>query len=193
MKEKIDLRVQRTQKNLKNALISLIDEKKIKDITVTELAEKAEINRKTFYSHYPSIEELVYDILEDHSSNFNNTISTYDFFSADFDIEHFIDSMNQNFVNNIKLYRSLVCTSYMYLFDQEKYIFKKCLMKKFPQRENLPDTLVRTYCNYIAGGVYTAYYELLILRDDKTLDDIANVIEIVLSEHLGSIREKYAL
>lgn len=191
MKEKTDLRIQRTQKNLKNALLSLIDEKKIEDITVTELSEKAEINRKTFYAHYPSIQELVYEILEEHSQNFKDTISTFEFFSTDFKINDFIESLNQNFTNNIKLYRSLICTGYMYLFDQEKYIFKKCLMEKFPQKETLADILVRSYCNYIAGGVYTTYYELLILRDDKELDDVTNVVEIVLREHLETIRKKY--
>ena len=43
-----DRRVQRTQKNIRNALSSLLSEKELSQITVKELSDKADINRKTF-------------------------------------------------------------------------------------------------------------------------------------------------
>ena len=46
-----DLRIVKTRTNIKNSLIDLLAEKNVSKITVTELAEKAMINRKTFYRH----------------------------------------------------------------------------------------------------------------------------------------------
>ena len=40
-----DRRVQRTQKNIRSALISLLSEKDLSQITVKELAARADINR----------------------------------------------------------------------------------------------------------------------------------------------------
>ena len=42
-----DLRIVKTRTNIKNSLIDLLAEKNVSKITVTELAEKAMINRKT--------------------------------------------------------------------------------------------------------------------------------------------------
>ena len=46
-----DRRVRRTINSLKKAYIELLEEKDSHKITVTELSEKAMINKKTFYSY----------------------------------------------------------------------------------------------------------------------------------------------
>ncbi|UCF97332.1 MAG: TetR/AcrR family transcriptional regulator [Spirochaetaceae bacterium] len=48
----IDLRIRRTRKMLLDSLISLIVEKGFEALTVKDIAEKAMINRATFYNHY---------------------------------------------------------------------------------------------------------------------------------------------
>ena len=54
-----DLRIVKTRTNIKNSLIDLLAEKNVSKITVTELAEKAMINRKTFYRHYNTVQDVV--------------------------------------------------------------------------------------------------------------------------------------
>lgn len=58
MEEKVDFRVKKTRKALLQALRALLSEKSFDDITVTELCERAEIRRVTFYSHFGGKEEL---------------------------------------------------------------------------------------------------------------------------------------
>ena len=60
-----DLRIVKTRTNIKNSLIDLLAEKNVSKITVTELAEKAMINRKTFYRHYNTVQDVVDDIIND--------------------------------------------------------------------------------------------------------------------------------
>lgn len=60
----MDLRVERTKKNIYNAFIELRSKKPLEKITVKELAELAYINKATFYSHYHDIYDLS-DKLED--------------------------------------------------------------------------------------------------------------------------------
>ncbi len=47
-----DLRVRRTRKMLRNALVELTIEKGFAEVTVRDLAERAMVNRSTFYRHY---------------------------------------------------------------------------------------------------------------------------------------------
>lgn len=55
----MDLRVKRTQKNIREAFITLAEKKKVKKITIRELSELAMINKATFYLHYHDLEDLV--------------------------------------------------------------------------------------------------------------------------------------
>lgn len=61
---KTDLRVERTKRAILEAFGELVCEKDAGRITVKELAQRAGINRKTFYLHYPSIEDLYASVLQ---------------------------------------------------------------------------------------------------------------------------------
>lgn len=59
MEKKQDLRTIRTQKHMREALLELMSEKPVSEITVKELAERAEISRGTFYLYFDSIENML--------------------------------------------------------------------------------------------------------------------------------------
>lgn len=61
-----DRRILRTQKNLKNALLCLLKEKELPQLTITEVTKLAECNRVTFYSHYKDLNDLLAAIVTDH-------------------------------------------------------------------------------------------------------------------------------
>lgn len=73
---KTDLRVIKTRAVIKKTLIEIMSEKEISKITVSELCEKAKINRKTFYRHYSEIAdvtaELENETFEEISESFRN-------------------------------------------------------------------------------------------------------------------------
>ena len=66
--EQIDLRIRRTHKFLQEAMIELITEKGFDAITVGDIAERAMINRATFYRHYQDKYDLVAKIFEETAS-----------------------------------------------------------------------------------------------------------------------------
>lgn len=53
-----DIRVRRTKQNIVNAFVALTKEKSIDAITVQEIADKAMVNRATFYAHYRDKQDL---------------------------------------------------------------------------------------------------------------------------------------
>jgi len=53
LEEKLDLRVQRTRSLILEAFTSLIAEKRFESISVQDVADRARINRVTFYDHFP--------------------------------------------------------------------------------------------------------------------------------------------
>ncbi|MCH7321687.1 TetR family transcriptional regulator C-terminal domain-containing protein [Solibacillus sp. MA9] len=83
----MDLRVKKTHYNIQQALLVLLKQKSLEDISIAELCRIAEINRGTFYLHYKNVHavferyfneivddlktsyELPYDLTRDNISN----------------------------------------------------------------------------------------------------------------------------
>ena len=59
MSNPTDLRVIKTRQAIRIALISLLSEKELSDITISELSDRAQVNRKTFYYHFEDIFSLL--------------------------------------------------------------------------------------------------------------------------------------
>ncbi|WP_249870798.1 TetR/AcrR family transcriptional regulator [Oceanobacillus saliphilus] len=68
MEIKIDRRVKKTKLSLINAYIDLIEQYSEHEITVSMIAQYADLNRATFYAHYSNkeefLEEALCDVLE---------------------------------------------------------------------------------------------------------------------------------
>ncbi|RMD51303.1 MAG: TetR/AcrR family transcriptional regulator [Candidatus Thermofonsia bacterium] len=63
-KRKVDRRVQRTRQALFAALMALLMEKNYADITVADIADRANVGRATFYLHYKDKDDLLASNLE---------------------------------------------------------------------------------------------------------------------------------
>lgn len=63
--KKEDRRITRTRQMLKDALISVISEKEFTSISITEIINRSDLNRSTFYAHFRDKEELLACIIDE--------------------------------------------------------------------------------------------------------------------------------
>ena len=75
MKSKVDMRVERSRRLLKEALLQLMKQKSFRDIQVTEIADQAQVARPTFYLHYQSKQELLLSHVDDVFNEFYEALS----------------------------------------------------------------------------------------------------------------------
>ncbi len=68
--KKEDLRVQRTKEFIRKTFEEMICEMDYEQISVKELAQRAKINRKTFYLHYNTLDDLLLEIQNELAQNF---------------------------------------------------------------------------------------------------------------------------
>jgi len=61
-KEKMDRRIRKTKKAIRLAFAELLSQKDINEITVRDISDLADINRKTFYNYYSGIYQIVDEI-----------------------------------------------------------------------------------------------------------------------------------
>ena len=67
---KEDLRVRRTKDSIRKAFEEMICEMDYDKITIKELTQRANINRKTFYLHYNTIDDLLRELQNEMAQSF---------------------------------------------------------------------------------------------------------------------------
>jgi AcrR family transcriptional regulator len=70
-----DLRIRRTRGRLSNALVELMRDKPINQITVQEVLKQAGVGRSTFYLHYRDKDDLFLDLMENGMEMWSNGLS----------------------------------------------------------------------------------------------------------------------
>jgi AcrR family transcriptional regulator len=92
--EKLDLRVVKTKRNIRDTFIQLMKEKEFDDITVRELFERAMINRSTFYQHYADKYALAEAIAADFFKQFEQVMDRR---AAQLDINNILSGVDEIF------------------------------------------------------------------------------------------------
>ena len=67
---KEDLRIQKTREAIHKTFEEMICEMDYEQISIKELAQRARINRKTFYLHYNTLDDLLREIQNEMAQNF---------------------------------------------------------------------------------------------------------------------------
>lgn len=110
-----DLRIQKTRKALKQALVRLLNEKPFEKISVTDICKESNISRITFYTHYDHKYDLVQEIFNDYANvgrslykNKQDSVIIYPNITADIrnfivfiDVVFEIATSNANFFSHI--------------------------------------------------------------------------------------------
>lgn len=74
----IDKRIIKTKTNIKNAYMRLTLENRYEKITVSHIAERANVNRSTFYLHYADTSAVAADIEKEISAKISNCLDCFD-------------------------------------------------------------------------------------------------------------------
>lgn len=65
MEEKLDRRVRKTRKLIQDALFALLIEMPYRKIRISQITERADISRSTFYLHYETKEDLLMSVVDE--------------------------------------------------------------------------------------------------------------------------------
>ncbi len=144
MKERSkDLRVRRTITSIRKAFFELVLEKNYNEISITELTERAGINRKTFYLHFSSLddfvseieEEIVLDILEHIGKN-----------AEEFDLAGCITNFYMYLESCNEVQQKLLCDEHYSFFYESvtEGVLRSAPFTKFFEQTDYP-SIVRSY------------------------------------------------
>ena len=90
-----DKRTERTLSLIRSTFAQLIIEQDDAKFTVQELTARAGINRKTFYLHFQSIDDLYYDLEMRAEEKFQKILLKKGFFVETFSLKVFLNSLQE--------------------------------------------------------------------------------------------------
>lgn len=105
MGKNTDIRITKTLRSIKEAFMMLIMIKPVNKITVTELAQKAEISKGTFYLHYLDIYDLYNELVKNVASKVAESFNPYPdlFVAPERFVRTFMFAQMELFANSLTL------------------------------------------------------------------------------------------
>lgn len=186
-----DRRVVRTKTALTRALFELLGEKEFNKISVTELAQRADVDRKTFYLHYRSVEEILEEFYEDAIERLQEELKREAVFGQAMDLPRFFRALNSIMAEKMPLYRRLAKGSgYTYFMERLRTILRAEVEDVLRHRGITDGTYVRMCGEVYAAGVMRAY--LTWLKGDLDMDEeqFAQQIGQLVNRGLGLAKEE---
>lgn len=111
MSKKTDLRVLRTRQSIRRAFYELIQEKGYEAITIQDIAERAMINRNTFYLHHQNKPDLLNAFMVELLSELKSAVVLCPFNMSPFHIstlETVMQTILEHISHNISFYRAML-------------------------------------------------------------------------------------
>ncbi len=156
-KRKQDRRIQKTKKAIRAAFVKLMGEKEIDRITIKELADVADVDRKTIYNYYSGIHEIgeelaneLFELFEKKSNEFAYQLSNpYESFEVLTDI----------LSENLEFYGQIINLDVNSYFSKISVNYFKSKIRDALRytRNNLTELQIKFITEYVTNGLFAAY------------------------------------
>ena len=173
-----DRRVARTKAALTRALFELLGEKDFDKISITELAQRADVDRKTFYLHYRSVEEILEDFYEDMLARLQEGLEREGVFRGpQVDLTGFFRVLNGVVGDNMPLFRRLVQgAGYTYFIERIRRILQEAAESTLAAHGVEDPLQIHLRGEFFAAGVMRVYLVWLRGGLDFTEDQFAETV-----------------
>ena len=181
-----DLRVRRTIEAIKQSFEEMICEMDYEKIKVTELCQRAMINKKTFYVYYQTLDDLLSELQTELSAEYLERIN-------DFSLPDELDKVNREFFLYSEekglAYEKITCagsSSYQYIRSGMMKEVNDSGWGKSKQYQSLSDfekTALMNFVNNAVLGIYRQWVE------DGKQQSVEEIIALTNRLVLGGVHE----
>ena len=167
----------RSKTLIRNALVSLMQEKPFEKITITDIVRRADINRGTFYAHFKDSREVLERIRSDALSEMKDAIYSIPSDIVIRDPKPLLEKISEFLSEDSTYYRMLLSTSGIQEFLNEikqiamRYFLDSDLAKNHPNKD-----LLILRLDFIISAAAGIYYDIVVGTIPLRLDGAAEFI-----------------
>ena len=176
---KHDRRILKTKTAIYEALVELMQKKNLNSITVTELAAAANINRKTFYTYYSTVNDVLDEVINELISSLKDLMYAM---SEDYNMlsPQTLFAFLNTIMSDVDIVRALFTSDNgNMLFNKLQKALQETLLKELIDNDikmNIPPEQYPLISSFVAGGMIYVYYEWITNPNGTSLDEMARTL-----------------
>jgi AcrR family transcriptional regulator len=182
MARRMDRRVQRTRKLLREALMELILEEGYDAISIQDITDKANLGRATFYLHFKDKDELLLDVMDQFMEDFLDQVPQFSQSQWQMEDTKAIAKLFDFAADHYDLYRILIIgsggiTASRKLHQTIAENIKTCIQKEIDEQDANPAVPTDFIANHFAGALLATIYWWLDSDLPYSVDEIAEMFQ----------------
>lgn len=185
----VDRRILKSKQAIRKALVKILSEKNLDDVTITEIAKEADINRKTFYNYYSTPYQVIEEIEIDIVNSFNEILLNISIEDFKYPIKIF-KALNNIIQYDFEFYSSLVKAQKI---GEINLISRISESLKQRIKQNISKDLFKNQftmelsLQYAITGMLEVYKEWLINPKSISLDKLSETLSMIMFSGLNSV------
>lgn len=190
--KKVDRRIAKTKKAIYRAFAQLLSEKNINDITIKDIADRADINRKTFYNYYDGIYELTSEIE-------NKIIDSFEKVIREHNVNELLHNPNKMFDELVKIinsdfdfYQHLISVESNSHLVSKLFISLKSRAKEvISEYSVLDEATLDIVLDFVISGMFTVFQRWFNSSKEHSLDDMAKIVATLSYNGINGLLKDY--
>ena len=172
----------RSRRMIRKAFLELIREKELEKITVTEIVKRADLNRSTFYAHYPDIRGVVDEMQEEIFARIFALFEGPGFFDLLHNPVPALTGFSEILAEYIDVFKRLEHTDTLHVQLDN---FRRVLAERLYRNESIPaeirkDPSFGIRISFFIGGVMNTYQQWAGGYLDCSLEEITRDVALLI-------------
>lgn len=189
---KTDLRVLKTKKAIRDALTQLLEKKDISQITITDIADTAVINRKTFYNYYRDIYDVIDEIENELIAVFEPMLDDIDFSRDRENPYRIFQHLNEIINSDLEFYSHLIKLDRSTTFIPKLVAsLKRKLKSTFPGQLSLDSRRLDLMVEYVISGMIAVYQSWFNSDRSRSLEEVSKDVSTLTFASINSLLEEH--
>ncbi|MDO4633870.1 MAG: TetR/AcrR family transcriptional regulator [Eubacteriales bacterium] len=175
----MDKRIIKTKKIIHETYLEMLADSSLKKISVSELTRRANIDRKTFYLHYSSLDDILKELGEEQMEEILRSLHEKGFFDNPLDIVPLINILNEVVSQNIVLYQKIAANpNDQFFWNAIEDVLIRTIIDTHSNPFLAPasQTRLTIYARYFAHGFISIYMDWLRKEIDVELDELSQTL-----------------
>ena len=168
----------RSRRMIREAFLALLDEKEFGKITVTDITNRADLNRSTFYAHYPDVQGVVEEIQDEIIHKNMEMVRAVSYRNILKDPMPYLNSICTTLDENMKLYSKMGHSAEVHR-HLDKY--RRIIVEELVNHPQIPEKIreapfFEIRIHFFIGGMMNTYQQWAEGILNCTLEEISREI-----------------
>ncbi len=191
---KVDRRIAKTKRAINNAFAQLLSERDLNDITIRDIVDIADINRKTFYNYYSGIYALVEEIENNIVHTFEEALGEMDFKEALNNPYIVFEKLTDIINHDIDFYGHLIsmksnASLITKIVDLLKEKTREAVITQLPNIEKTADIIL----DFAFSGMLSVYQRWFLSEQRPSIESVSETISLLCFSGINGVLNNSAL